>query len=91
MPRDVLATTFHAATRDLLSRAQRYLSTPTDNHHHHTHTTTAPTMFLQQILKFLALKRYQYEVTFSLYMLTPVEKVIFSTFHSRRRPLLQPC
>ncbi|CCX06677.1 hypothetical protein FPQ18DRAFT_336417 [Pyronema domesticum] len=31
------------------------------------------------LLKFLQLKRYQYEVTFSLYMLTPVEKIIFNT------------
>jgi hypothetical protein len=31
------------------------------------------------ILRFLQLKRYQYEVTFSLYMLTPIEKIIFST------------
>ncbi|KAI5803122.1 hypothetical protein EDC01DRAFT_494556 [Geopyxis carbonaria] len=35
---------------------------------------------LSTILKFLALKRYQYEVTFSLYMLTPTEKFIFNTF-----------
>lgn len=30
------------------------------------------------ILKLLQRKRYQYEVTFSLYMLTPTEKIIFS-------------
>jgi len=35
---------------------------------------------LAQLLKFLQLKRYQYEVTFSLYMLTPMEKIIFNTF-----------
>jgi hypothetical protein len=31
------------------------------------------------ILRWLKLKRYQYEVTFSLYMLTPMEKFVFST------------
>ena len=37
-------------------------------------------MVLTRLLHFLRLKRYQYEVTFSLYMLTPTEKIIFSTF-----------
>jgi hypothetical protein len=32
------------------------------------------------ILRFLRLKLYQYEVTFSLYVMTPVEKWIFSNF-----------
>ena len=32
------------------------------------------------IIRWLKLKRYQYEVTFSLYMLTPMEKFVFSTF-----------
>ncbi len=32
------------------------------------------------ILRWLQRKRYQYEVTFSLYMLTPTEKFIFSGF-----------
>ncbi|KAI5854868.1 hypothetical protein BZA05DRAFT_314797, partial [Tricharina praecox] len=32
------------------------------------------------LIRFLQLKRYQYEVTFSLYMLTPLEKIIFNTF-----------
>lgn len=32
------------------------------------------------LINYLHLKRYQYEVTFSLYMLTPVEKIIFNTF-----------
>ena len=32
------------------------------------------------VLRWLQRKRYQYEVTFSLYMLTPTEKFIFSTF-----------
>lgn len=31
------------------------------------------------LLRWLQRKRYQYEVTFSLYMLTPTEKFIFST------------
>jgi hypothetical protein len=30
--------------------------------------------------QWLQLKKYQYEVTFSLYMLTPTEKFIFSMF-----------
>lgn len=30
------------------------------------------------VLRWLQRKRYQYEVTFSLYMLTPTEKFIFS-------------
>ncbi|KAH8821569.1 hypothetical protein F5884DRAFT_768339 [Xylogone sp. PMI_703] len=30
--------------------------------------------------RWLQRKRYQYEVTFSLYMLTPTEKFIFNTF-----------
>ncbi|KAI9756976.1 MAG: hypothetical protein M4579_003634 [Chaenotheca gracillima] len=32
------------------------------------------------ILRWLQRKRYQYEVTFSLYMLTPIEKFIFNSF-----------
>ncbi|KAI9839357.1 MAG: hypothetical protein M1837_002124 [Sclerophora amabilis] len=32
------------------------------------------------LLRWLRLKRYQYEVTFSLYMLTPIEKFIFNSF-----------
>ncbi|KAF2083888.1 hypothetical protein K490DRAFT_8477, partial [Saccharata proteae CBS 121410] len=31
-------------------------------------------------LRWLQRKRYQYEVTFSLYMLTPTEKFIFNSF-----------
>lgn len=34
-----------------------------------------PTSFTQWLRK----KNYQYEVTFSLYMLTPTEKFVFST------------
>ena len=37
---------------------------------------------LSALIKFLQRKRYQYEVTYSLYMLTPVEKFIFSTFRT---------
>jgi len=33
-------------------------------------------------LRWLQRKRYQYEVTFSLYMLTPTEKFVLSTSHS---------
>jgi hypothetical protein len=32
------------------------------------------------LLRFIRLKHYQYEVTFSLYVMTPVEKWIFSNF-----------
>ncbi|KAI9802846.1 MAG: hypothetical protein M1833_001445 [Piccolia ochrophora] len=32
------------------------------------------------LLNWLSRKRYQYEVTFSLYMLTPTEKFIFNSF-----------
>lgn len=32
------------------------------------------------LIRWLQRKRYQYEVTFSLYMLTPTEKFIFNTF-----------
>lgn len=32
------------------------------------------------LVKWLQKKNYQYEVTFSLYMLTPTEKFVFSTF-----------
>lgn len=34
--------------------------------------------YLSSLLRWLQRKRYQYEVTFSLYMLTPTEKIIFS-------------
>ena len=37
-----------------------------------------PTPSLSSLFRWLARKRYQYEVTFSLYMLTPTEKFIFS-------------
>jgi len=36
---------------------------------------------MSSVLKFLRRKRYQYEVTFSLYMLTPTEKIVFSKYH----------
>lgn len=40
-------------------------------------------------VKWLQKKNYQYEVTFSLYMLTPTEKFVFSTFHyTHPNPLL---
>jgi len=34
---------------------------------------------LTSFIRWLRLKNYQYEVTFSLYMLTPAEKLIFNT------------
>ncbi|KAK8247165.1 hypothetical protein HDK64DRAFT_62682 [Phyllosticta capitalensis] len=37
-------------------------------------------LFPTAVLRWLQRKRYQYEVTFSLYMLTPTEKFIFNSF-----------
>ncbi|RPA71325.1 hypothetical protein BJ508DRAFT_419952 [Ascobolus immersus RN42] len=34
---------------------------------------------MSSVLKFLRRKNYQYEVTFSLYMLTPTEKIVLNT------------
>jgi Protein of unknown function (DUF3317). len=34
---------------------------------------------VSSLFRWMRLKVYQYEVTFSLYMLTPIEKLIFST------------
>lgn len=42
----------------------------------------AAMLYPTQLLRWLQRKRYQYEVTFSLYMLTPTEKFIFSAFPS---------
>ena len=39
-------------------------------------------LYASDLVRWLQRKRYQYEVTFSLYMLTPTEKFIFSTFDS---------
>ncbi|KAI4239271.1 MAG: hypothetical protein LQ349_000486 [Xanthoria aureola] len=36
--------------------------------------------YTSSLLRWLQRKRYQYEVTFSLYMLTPAEKFIFNSF-----------
>jgi hypothetical protein len=33
------------------------------------------------VIRWVRLKIYQYEVTFAIYMLTPIEKLIFSTLH----------
>lgn len=38
------------------------------------------------LFRWMRLKVYQYEVTFSLYMLTPIEKLIFSTLRPVSRP-----
>lgn len=35
---------------------------------------------MTSLMQWFRLKKYQYEVTFSLYMLTPTERIIFSTF-----------
>ncbi|KAM0796732.1 hypothetical protein BDR22DRAFT_892866 [Usnea florida] len=37
-------------------------------------------LYASNLIRWLQRKRYQYEVTFSLYMLTPMEKFIFNTF-----------
>jgi len=42
------------------------------------------------LLRWLQRKRYQYEVTFSLYMLTPTEKFIFSTDALRKQSSFFP-
>jgi hypothetical protein len=34
---------------------------------------------LSSLVRWLEIKKYQYEVTFSLYMLTSTEKAVFST------------
>jgi len=44
-------------------------------------------MFLTPLIQLLQRKRYQYEVTFSLYMLTPMEKFIFSASPFSSYPL----
>ena len=41
---------------------------------------------LSSLVRWLQIKKYQYEVTFSLYMLTSTEKIVFSMFS----PLLVP-
>lgn len=46
-----------------------------------------PTDFAKWVQK----KKYQYEVTFSLYMLTPTEKFVFSTLLPAISPLLKEC
>ncbi|OJD17989.1 hypothetical protein AJ78_01946 [Emergomyces pasteurianus Ep9510] len=40
--------------------------------------TTSPSI-ISSLIRWLRLKNYQYEVTISLYMLTPTEKFIFNT------------
>jgi hypothetical protein len=40
----------------------------------------AAMLYPSALLRWFQRKRYQYEVTFSLYMLTSTEKFIFSTF-----------
>lgn len=42
--------------------------------------TSSAMLYASKLIRWLQRKRYQYEVTFSLYMLTPTEKFIFSTF-----------
>lgn len=45
----------------------------------HDRTSTS---YYASLRRWVQIKKYQYEVTFSLYMLTPTEKWIFSTFVS---------
>merc|ERR1711977_404475 len=45
----------------------------------HSSKSDTMTMFASTF-RWLQRKRYQYEVTFSLYMLTPTEKFIFNSF-----------
>ena len=46
----------------------------------HLHKSYPAMLYASDLIRWLQRKRYQYEVTFSLYMLTPTEKIIFSTF-----------
>jgi hypothetical protein len=46
----------------------------------------AAMLYPSTLLRWLQRKRYQYEVTFSLYMLTPTEKFIFSAFLPKPPP-----
>ena len=48
----------------------------------------AAMLYPSTLLRWLQRKRYQYEVTFSLYMLTPTEKFIFSAFPPKPPPPL---
>ena len=56
-----------------------YVKAPTDTEQR---PSRSPTM-LSSLIRWLQIKKYQYEVTFSLYMLTSTEKVVFS----RRLPM----
>lgn len=52
----------------------------------------AAMLYPSTLLRWLQRKRYQYEVTFSLYMLTPTEKFIFSAFLPKPLPPFhRPC
>jgi hypothetical protein len=51
---------------------------------------TAAMLYPSALLRWFQRKRYQYEVTFSLYMLTSTEKFIFSTFTPTCAFLLHP-
>lgn len=51
---------------------------------------TQTMFYTTTLLRWLQRKRYQYEVTFSLYMLTPTEKIIFSTPNPPAPPLPFP-
>ena len=51
-----------------------------------TATAQASKSPLSSLVRWLQIKKYQYEVTFSLYMLTPTEKCVFSTSSSASCP-----
>jgi hypothetical protein len=53
----------------------------------------AAMLYPSSLVRYLQRKRYQYEVTFSLYMLTPTEKVILSTLivPTPPTPIFPPC
>lgn len=48
-------------------------------------------LYPSSLLRWFQRKRYQYEVTFSLYMLTPTEKFIFSEFNFCSVPTTDHC
>jgi hypothetical protein len=51
----------------------------------------AAMLYPAALLRWFQRKRYQYEVTFSLYMLTSTEKFIFSTLYCLFCPSLLDC
>lgn len=52
---------------------------------------TENTPALQRLGKWLRLKQYQIEVTFAVYMFTPVEKFAFCMYHYCCLPIIFAC